>query len=83
MGDLGDKIHNGGPEDPRIGIIKVHVVTATYALNRSTLPGRVASVAKGVVTGNTAAPNKLRVISESEVQTCKSTVLNISSVSRS
>jgi general stress protein 26 len=37
IGDLGDGTHNGGPEDPRIGIIRVKANTATYALVRKNI----------------------------------------------
>lgn len=35
LGDLEDGKHDGGPEDPRIGIIKITAKTATYAVSRS------------------------------------------------
>lgn len=35
LGDLEDGKHDGGPEDPRIGLIKINTKTATYAINRS------------------------------------------------
>lgn len=70
LGDLGDGKHDGGPEDPRIGVIKVEGKTATYALSRKAtgIQGAV-EVAKGVVTGNAAQVNKLREISEQEIAT--------------
>jgi general stress protein 26 len=72
LGDLGDKKHDGGPEDPRIGVIRVETKTATYAVSRKNVVGRVAEVAQGIVTGNTAAVNKLREITEQEVITWRS-----------
>lgn len=72
LGDLGDGKHNGGPEDPRIGIIKVTASTATYAIVRKNLAKRAMDVAQGVVTGQTAAVNKLREISAEEIQTWRS-----------
>jgi general stress protein 26 len=67
LGDLGDGKHNGSESDPRIGIIRVKLVTATYAITNKTFVSRVAEIAKGTVTGETASVNKLREISESEV----------------
>jgi len=32
LGDLGDGVHDGSENDPRIGVIKVKALTATYAL---------------------------------------------------
>jgi len=72
LGDLGDGKHDGGPEDPRIGIIRVEAKTATYAISQSTIIGRATEVAKGVVTGSAANVNKLREISAEEVLTWRS-----------
>ncbi|KAI0198910.1 pyridoxamine 5'-phosphate oxidase [Astrocystis sublimbata] len=68
MGDLGDGTHDGSENDPRIGIIRVKMATATYAVTDQTIVGRVAEVAKGVVTGEAANVNKIREISEEEVR---------------
>lgn len=71
LGDLGDGKHDGGPEDPRIVLIKVKTVTAQYAISNRTAVGSLVEVAKGAITGETAQVNKLRHISESEVQQCR------------
>lgn len=67
MGDLGDGKHDGGPEDPRIGIIRIKTLSATYAVVSKNIVSRAVEVAQGVVTGKAAEINKLREISESEV----------------
>lgn len=72
VGDLGDGKHDGSENDPRIGVIRVKMETATYATNDKNIIARVAEVAKGTVTGQTASVNKLREISESEVQQWRS-----------
>jgi len=72
LGDLGDGTHDGSENDPRIGVIRVKTETATYAVTDKTFIGRVAEIAKGTVTGETASVNKLREISESEVQQWRS-----------
>ena len=72
LGDLGDGKHDGGPEDPRIGVIKVSAVTATYAITRKNFVSRAMDVGKGIVTGESPAVNKLRELSEEEIQHCKS-----------
>ncbi|TVY56794.1 Protein bli-3 [Lachnellula suecica] len=64
---VGDGKHDGGPSDPRIGIIKVSTQTATYAISRKTAISRVADMAQGALTGNAPAVNKLREISAEEV----------------
>ncbi|KAI4866078.1 putative BLI-3 blue-light-inducible Bli-3 protein [Hypoxylon rubiginosum] len=68
LGDLGDGIHDGSENDPRIGIIRVKSTTATYSISDKTFLGFAAEVAKGTVTGQPASVNKLREISESEFQ---------------
>jgi general stress protein 26 len=36
IGDKGDGVHDGGPQDPRIGIIRVKTSTVTYAVQTAT-----------------------------------------------
>jgi hypothetical protein len=72
IGDLGDGKHDGGPEDPRIGIIRVRVSTAQYAVSKRTQIGGFIELAKGVATGSSPNVNKLRHLSEAEVQQWKS-----------
>lgn len=67
LGDLGDGVHDGGPNDPRIGIIRVKMTTAHYAVSSKSILGQMAQVAQGVVTGKPASVNKLREISAEEV----------------
>jgi len=67
MGDLGDGVHDGGPEDPRICIIRVKTVTAQYAVSKRTMIGSLVEVAKGVATGEAASVNQLRHLEEGEI----------------
>lgn len=71
LGDLDDGTHDGGPEDPRIGVIKVSAKTATYAIATKTMLGRGAEIVKGTVTGSAPNVNKLRELTEEEIQECK------------
>ena len=71
LGDLEDGTHDGGPEDPRIGVIKVTAKTATYAIAATNVVGRGAEFVKGVVTGSAPKVNKLREISTEELDQCK------------
>ena len=73
LGDLEDGKHDGGPEDPRIGVIKVQAKTATYAIAAKSFLGRGAEIVKGVVTGEAAKVNKLREITEEELKQWRST----------
>ncbi|KAI9882963.1 MAG: Transcription initiation protein spt3 [Watsoniomyces obsoletus] len=67
IGDLGDGKHDGGPEDPRVGIIQVKTVTATYAVSHRSAVGRGAQIAKGVITGDTPDVNRVREIHKEEI----------------
>ncbi|KFA60514.1 hypothetical protein S40285_07880 [Stachybotrys chlorohalonatus IBT 40285] len=73
LGDLGDGVHDGSENDPRIGIIRVKTTTAVYAITGKNILGRVAEIAQGAVTGQPASVNKLREISDSEVKEWRST----------
>lgn len=68
LGDLEDGKHDGGPEDPRIGVIKVKALTATYAIATGTSLGRGADIIKGAITGAAPKVNKLRELTEEELQ---------------
>lgn len=72
FGDMGDGVRDGGPSDPRIGIIKVKSVTAQYAVSRRTTVGGLLEVAKGALTGDVAQVMKLRHLSEGELERCRS-----------
>ena len=72
IGDLGDGTHDGGPEDPRIGIIRVKASTAQYAISKKTQIGGFVELAKGIATGESPSINKLRQISEAEIQQYRS-----------
>lgn len=72
MGDLGDGIHDGSENDPRIGIIRVKMTTAHYAISTKNILSRAAEVAQGTITGKPAVVNKLREISEEEVKQWRS-----------
>ena len=68
LGDMGDGIHDGGPQDPRIGIIKVNVVSASYSLNKKGVIGTAIDIAKGVTSGTVPSIAKVREISAQEVK---------------
>ena len=51
LGDLNDGKHDGGPEDPRVGLIKVQAKTIQYAVSRKNFIASTIEVAKGVITG--------------------------------
>ncbi|KAI0470995.1 pyridoxamine 5'-phosphate oxidase [Xylariaceae sp. FL0804] len=73
LGDLGDGTHDGSEEDPRIGVLRVRTQSVTYALTDKTIVGRAVEVAKGALTGDAAEVNRLREVSEQEVNKWRST----------
>ncbi|KAK5069960.1 BLI-3 blue-light-inducible Bli-3 protein [Lithohypha guttulata] len=72
VGDLGDGVHDGSENDPRIGLIRLKTKTATYALARSNAISRGIEIVQGAFTGKTAQVNKLRELSEQEVSSYRS-----------
>ena len=72
LGDLGDGTHDGGEDDPRIGVIKVEAKTATYQIARKTMIGRAVEMVHGALMGEAPAVGKLREISESEINEWRS-----------
>ncbi|KAI9710552.1 MAG: hypothetical protein M1820_002688 [Bogoriella megaspora] len=68
LGDLGDGTHDGGPNDPRILVIKIEAKTAQYAISRRTAIGGFVEFAKGVATGEAPSVNKLRYLNEADLQ---------------
>lgn len=67
LGDLGDGKHDGSENDPRIGVIRVKAITATYAVVAKNFVSRAADIAQGAVTGKPAAVNNLREVTEAEI----------------
>jgi general stress protein 26 len=75
MGDLGDGKHDGGPEDPRICLIKVKTITAQYSVSRKGIVGSAVEYAKGIYKGEPPQINKLRQLDESEIKHCEFSIL--------
>jgi len=68
VGDMGDGVHTGGPEDPRLAVIRVKGKSSCYALARKNIVSRAAEIAKGAVTGEAAQVHKLRYINGEEIE---------------
>lgn len=71
LGDLGDGVHTGGPEDPRIGLIKLEAKLATYLLSKKGMLGRTAETVKGAVSGDIPDINVIRELSKEELEECE------------
>ncbi|BGP16954.1 hypothetical protein JCM10213_007399 [Rhodosporidiobolus nylandii] len=72
FGDLKDGVHTGEPGDPRIAVIQVIPSEIRYWVKTRTSLGQAAEVIKGAVTGETAAPGALRVLSASDLELARS-----------
>ncbi|GAA5972450.1 hypothetical protein JCM8115_002210 [Rhodotorula mucilaginosa] len=73
FGDLKDGVRTGEPGDPRIGVIQVTPAEIRYWVKTRTSLGQTVEVIKGAVTGETAAPGHLRVISASDLELARQT----------
>lgn len=79
LGDLGDGVHDGGPTDPRIGVIKVEAKSAVHVLPRKGLIGRAVDAGKAIAKGEVPPINKIRELSTEELADCESSSLHFSS----
>ncbi|KOS41209.1 hypothetical protein ACN38_g7925 [Penicillium nordicum] len=67
LGDMGDGVHDGGPSDPRIGLIKLQAKLATHAVAHKSMIGRAYETVKGAVQGNVPHVNGIRELSLKEL----------------
>jgi hypothetical protein len=67
FGDLGDGIHRGDYNDPRVSIIEVIPDEIRYWVSTSNALSHGISVAVGAVTGKVSVPGELRTITSQEV----------------
>ncbi|CAG7850660.1 Protein bli-3 [Serendipita indica DSM 11827] len=66
--DLGDGVHKGDANDPRVSIIKVVPTEIRYWVATSGAVGRAMEHAKGAITGKLTAPGEIRTITPEELQ---------------
>ena len=71
LGDLGDGTHDGGPDDPRIGVIRVKSEAITYGVTGKTVVGRAFDVAKGIATGETPGFMRVRDIHDEQLESVR------------
>ncbi|KAG8721017.1 hypothetical protein FRC08_016327 [Ceratobasidium sp. 394] len=67
FGDLGDGIHKGDENDPRVVIIDVIPSEIRYWYCTRTKAGAAIEVAKSALTGGVASPGELRTITKPEL----------------
>lgn len=71
IGDMGDGVHDGGPTDPRIGVIKLEAKLATHVAAKKGIVGRAVDTVKGAIQGEVPAINSIRELSKAELAECK------------
>jgi hypothetical protein len=68
FGNLGDGVHKGDENDPRVSVLQVMPDEIRYWYATRSKVGAMVEVAASAVTGKTAAPGELRTIIKSEVR---------------
>jgi hypothetical protein len=71
LGDMGDGVHDGGPNDPRIGVIKLEAKLATHVASKKGILGRATDTVKGAVKGEVPNINSIRELSMAELAECE------------
>lgn len=72
LGDLGDGVHDGGPNDPRIGVIKLEAKFVIHSLSRKSVIGQAVETVKSAAKGDVPVINSIRELSTEELAECKS-----------
>ncbi|KAI9734339.1 MAG: hypothetical protein M1834_002445 [Cirrosporium novae-zelandiae] len=68
FGDLGDGIHNGGPEDPRMSLIEVKARYVVYWKSTVGTLGLMKEVGMASLTGQVAKTGVLRELGETDLE---------------
>ncbi|KAI4245256.1 MAG: hypothetical protein L6R40_002613 [Gallowayella cf. fulva] len=68
FGDLGDGVHTGMPEDPRMTLIEVKANYITYWKSTSSFPGFIKEVAQASMTGQVADTGVNRQLVDKDIQ---------------
>lgn len=68
FGDLGDGVHKGDVNDPRVALIEVIPEEIQYWISKQGVVGRTVEAAAAALTGKGHAPGELRTISMLEVR---------------
>lgn len=68
LGDTGDGKRDGGPHDPRIALILVEAVSATYSKKDRPMPVVLFQLAKGFITGEPPKVADLRELSREDLR---------------
>ncbi|KIP11602.1 hypothetical protein PHLGIDRAFT_124744 [Phlebiopsis gigantea 11061_1 CR5-6] len=68
FGDLGDGIHKGNQNDPRVAVIEVIPDEVHYWLSTANIATKMADIVASAVTGKVAAPGQLVTLTHDEIQ---------------
>lgn len=68
FGDLGDGVHNGTADDPRVALIEVKADYITYWLSTSTKLGFLKEIAESTMTGQVATTGVTRELKKEAVE---------------
>ncbi|EME78553.1 uncharacterized protein MYCFIDRAFT_80955 [Pseudocercospora fijiensis CIRAD86] len=71
FGDVGDGVHDGGPRDPRMGLIVVKSRYVSYWKHETGVLGFMKEVGAASLTGTVAKTGCLREMHESEIQSAR------------
>ncbi|TPX66801.1 hypothetical protein SpCBS45565_g04155 [Spizellomyces sp. 'palustris'] len=69
--DLGDGIHTGDPDDPRVTVAQVKAFSAYYYVQDRSKPAVLYELAKSTLTGEAPELGKVRLIDEEKVEVAR------------
>ncbi|KAI9021476.1 hypothetical protein CLU79DRAFT_753491 [Phycomyces nitens] len=72
FGDLGDGVHNSGPDDPRISLIHVKADTASYSIKDVEEGAEAFDMAKAMMTGQVPKLVSFRTLNSEELSKSRS-----------
>ncbi|KAF2159665.1 hypothetical protein M409DRAFT_70850 [Zasmidium cellare ATCC 36951] len=72
FGDVGDGVHDGGPEDPRMKLIEVQSKYITYYKRKTGALGMAKEVGGALLTGGVANTGDLREMKEDDIKQARS-----------
>ncbi|KAJ3151539.1 hypothetical protein HDU89_001982 [Geranomyces variabilis] len=75
FGDLGDGIHNGEVNDPRIALVFVKAESVHYQMQNKSTPRVLFEIVRGSLTGERPAVGPLRELGASELATARASGL--------
>nr|OQO29923.1 hypothetical protein B0A51_02919 [Rachicladosporium sp. CCFEE 5018] len=78
FGDLGDGVHTGGPEDPRMRLIEIRAKYISYWKHNTNPLGFMKEIGVATMTGGVAVTGLLRELKEAEINKAREQDGNLS-----